>query len=58
MSIQRQDNQEGFSEGAGQVMRELHAKYVSASESGGEYFQVVFEKEWESGEAYFLIQRQ
>jgi len=39
-------------------MRKLHAKCVSASESGGEYFQVVFEKEWESGKAYFLIQRQ
>ena len=39
-------------------MRRLYAKYVSASESGGDYFQALFEKERESDEAYFLIQRQ
>jgi hypothetical protein len=39
-------------------MNKLHAKHVSASEAGGEYFQVVFEEEWESDKAYFLIQRQ
>jgi hypothetical protein len=45
-------------EGAGQVMRKLHAKCVSASESGGEYFQVLFEREQDGDRAYFLIQRQ
>lgn len=39
-------------------MNKLHAKHVSASEAGGEYFQVMFEEEWESDKAYFLIQRQ
>ena len=39
-------------------MNKLHAKHVSASEKGGEYFQVMFEEEWESDKAYFLIQRQ
>jgi hypothetical protein len=58
MSIQRQNNQEGFSEEASQFIIKLHAKCVTASESGSEYFQVLFEKERESGEAYFLIQRQ
>ena len=58
MSIQRQNNQEGFSGEYGKFIRKLHAKRVTTSESGGEYFQVLFEKEWESGKAYFLIQRQ
>jgi hypothetical protein len=39
-------------------MNKLNAKHVSASETGGEYFQVMFEKEWKSDKAYFLIQRQ
>jgi hypothetical protein len=39
-------------------MNKLQAKHVSASEAGGEYFQVMFEEEWESDKAYFLIQRQ
>ena len=39
-------------------MNKLYAKHVSASEKGGEYFQVMFEEEWESDKAYFLIQRQ
>ena len=39
-------------------MRKLHAKCVSASESGGEYFQVLFEGEQHGDEVYFLIQRQ
>ena len=39
-------------------MNKLHATHVSASEKGGEYFQVMFEEEWESDKAYFLIQRQ
>jgi hypothetical protein len=39
-------------------MNKLHAKHVSASEAGGDYFQVMFEAEWESDQAYFLIQRQ
>lgn len=39
-------------------MNNLHAKHVSASEQGGEYFQVLFEEEGESDDAYFLIQRQ
>jgi len=48
MSIQRQNNQEGFSGESGKFIRKLHAKRVTTSESGGEYFQVLFEKEWES----------
>ena len=39
-------------------MRKLHAKCVSASASGGEYFQVLFEREQDGDRAYFLIQRQ
>ncbi len=39
-------------------MNKLYAKHVSASEKGGEYFQVMFEEERESDKAYFLIQRQ
>lgn len=39
-------------------MNKLHANHVSASEKGGDYFQVMFEEEWESDKAYFLIQRQ
>lgn len=35
----------------------FHCKYVSATESG-DYYQVLFEKEIESDEEYFLIQRQ
>jgi hypothetical protein len=39
-------------------MNKLDAKNVSSSEIGGDYFQVMFEEEWESDKAYFLIQRQ
>ncbi len=39
-------------------MNKLHANHLSASEMGGEYFQVMFEEERESDKAYFLIQRQ
>jgi len=39
-------------------MKRFHAKHVSASESGGEYFQVLFEEKEESDKAYLLIQRQ
>jgi hypothetical protein len=39
-------------------MNTLHATEVSASEKGGDYFQVMFEPEQNSDEAYFLIQRQ
>jgi type II secretory pathway component PulF len=45
-------------ERAGQVMRKLHAKCVSASESGGEYSQVLFEREQDGDRAYFLAMRQ
>ncbi|NIR49091.1 hypothetical protein GWO43_11565 [candidate division KSB1 bacterium] len=38
-------------------MKKLKAKYVSASESGGEYFQVIFEEKRDSLTNYFLIQR-
>lgn len=37
-------------------MKQLNAKYVSASEAG-DYFQVLFEEERDSLENYFLIQR-
>jgi hypothetical protein len=39
-------------------MKKFHAKHVSASESGGEYFQVLFEAKKDSNKAYLLIQRQ
>jgi hypothetical protein len=39
-------------------MKKFHAKHVSASESGGEYFQVLFEEKEDSNKAYLLIQRQ
>lgn len=37
-------------------MKQLNAKYVSASEAG-DYFQVLFEEERDSLKNYFLIQR-
>ncbi len=39
-------------------MKKFHAKNVSASESGGEYFQVLFEGKEGNDKAYFLLQRQ
>jgi hypothetical protein len=39
-------------------MKKFYAKHVSASESGGEYFQVLFEEKEDSDKAYLLIQRQ
>jgi hypothetical protein len=38
-------------------MKKLIAKHVSAGESGGEYFQVMFETDRDSDKNYFLIQR-
>ena len=49
----------------GVEIRKLHANFVSASEAGGEFFQVLFEEnqsenedEYVSTDKYFLIQRQ
>ena len=39
-------------------MKKFHAKHVSASESGGEYFQVLFEEKEGGDRAYLLVQRQ
>jgi hypothetical protein len=39
-------------------VREFHCGYVSASEGGGEYFQVLFEKTQDSDEGYLVVQRQ
>jgi len=39
-------------------VRELHCRYVSVSEGGGEYFQVLFGKTQDSDEAYLVVQRQ
>jgi len=39
-------------------MKKFHAKRVSASESGGEYFQALFEAKEDSDKVYLLIQRQ
>ena len=39
-------------------MKKFHAKCVSASESGEEYFQVLFEEKEDSDKAYLLLQRQ
>jgi len=39
-------------------MKKFHAQHVSASESGEEYFQVLFEEEEDSDKAYLLLQRQ
>ena len=39
-------------------MIKLNYNVVHASESGGEYFQVIFEKELDSEEEYILINRQ
>lgn len=39
-------------------MNRFHAKYVSASESGGDYFQVLFKEKKDADKAYLLLQRQ
>ncbi len=39
-------------------MKQFRANHVSASESGREYFQVLFEEKENSEKAYLLIQRQ
>ena len=39
-------------------MKKFHARHVSASESGGEYFQVLFEEKEDGDKNYLLIQRQ
>jgi hypothetical protein len=39
-------------------LKELRCEYVSASEAGGEYFQVLFEKARDSDEGYLIVQRQ
>jgi len=39
-------------------LKELRCEYVSASEAGGEYFQVLFEKARDNDEGYLLVQRQ
>ena len=38
-------------------LKKLNSKYVSASDQGGEYFQITFEEEKDSLINYFLIQR-